>query len=106
MSKRIPLEVVPTDHSIIKFGTPLLIPVEILDKGTPQQCYFVELKEIGVSAVGVDIEELYSCLHSDIRMTWKRVCHKPKRTLTPEDKEIRRQFRKLAEEINIGDPTA
>ena len=102
MSKVIRLETVPMDHSIIKFHEPLLVPFEILDEGTTWEYYYSKLKKIDVLATGTNLEEFHNCLQSDMRLTWERVCHKPESKLTPKDKEIRRQFRKLAEEINIG----
>ena len=90
---------VELDNSTIKFNEPLFVPLEILDKGTDAECCFAEFPEIGISAVGVDFEELQRCLHSDIRMTWKRVFKKPENKLTPKDKAIRRRFLELAEEI-------
>jgi hypothetical protein len=97
-----PLEIweVLLDSSTIKFNVPLLISPTILDKGTSEECYFAELPEIGISAVGVDIDELRSCLHSDIRMTWKRVFRKPISKLTPKDAAIRQRLLELTEEIN------
>jgi len=90
---------VELDNSTIKFNEPLLIPLEILDGGTDEECYFAEFPEIGISAVGVDFDELRSCLRSDIRMTWKRVFQKPESELTPNDRAIKRRFLELAEEI-------
>jgi len=91
------------DETIIKFiHGPLCIRPTILDEGTAGECYFAEDPEIGISAVGVDIDELWRCLHSDIRMTWKRVCRKQNGELTPKDKVIRRRLLKLAEEISNG----
>ena len=91
---------VELDNSTIKFNEPLLIPLTILDSGTDEECYFAELPEIGISAVGVDFDELRSCLRSDIRMTWKRVFKKSENELTSNDKAIRRRFLELAEEIS------
>ena len=94
-------EVSLDDSTTIKFNERLLVPFTVLDEGTTGECYFAELKEIGISAVGVDLGELRSCLHSDIRMTWKRVFTKSTDKLTPKDRDIRQRFRKLAEEISI-----
>jgi hypothetical protein len=63
---------------------------------------YAEFPEVGVSAVGVDFEELRSCLHSDIQMTWKRVFREPVNELTPKDNAIRQRFLELAEEISNG----
>jgi len=93
---------VELDNSTIKFNEPLLIPPVVLDQGTAEECYSAEFPELGVSAVGIDIEELQSCLRSDIRMTWKRVFCKPENELTPNDRAIRLKFLELAEEVNDG----
>ena len=92
------LDVPLDDDSFILFNEPLLVPFTIIDKGTAGECYFAELKEIGISAVGVDLGELCSCLQSDICMTWKRVFRKSASKLTSIDKKIKQQFRKLAKE--------
>ena len=90
---------VELDNSTIKFNEPLLIPPVVLDHGTAEACYFAEFPELGISAVGIDIEELQSCLRSDIRMTWKRVFHRSENELTPNDMAIKKRFLELAEEI-------
>jgi len=90
------------DNSTIKFNDRFVIPCTVLDKGTAEECLFAEFPEVGVSAVGVDFEELRSCLHSDIRMTWKRVFQTPDNKLTLEDKAIKQRFLELAEEISNG----
>jgi hypothetical protein len=93
---------VELDNSTIKFNEPLLIPPVVLDQGTTEACYFAEFPELGISAVGIDIEELQSCLRSDIRMTWKRVFSKSENELTQKDRAIRLKFLELAEEVNDG----
>ena len=90
------------DNATIKFNERLSIPIETLDKGTDEECLFAECPEFGISAVGVDFEELRSCLHSDIRMAWKRIFKRPDSELTPKDKGIKQRFLKLAEEISNG----
>ena len=91
---------VPLNNSVIKFNERLLVPFTVLDRETAEEYYFAELQEIGVSAVGVDIDELSRCLHSDIRMTWKRVFRKPVSKLTPKDRTIRQRFLELAKEVS------
>jgi len=96
-------EVTLDEATIIKFtDCPLCFRPAILDEGTVGECYFAEDPEIGISAVGVDIDELQRCLHSDIRMTWKRVFRNPVSKLTPKDTVIRRRLLKLAGEISNG----
>ena len=99
-----PLEIweVMLDDSTIKFFKPLFILPTVLDAGTEEECYFAECSEIGVSAVGVDLNELISCLHSDIRIMWKQVVQKPDSKLLPEDRTIKRRFLELAWETNDG----
>jgi len=97
-----PLEIweVMFDDSTIKFFEPLLIEPKILDRGTSGECYFAECPEIGISAVGIDIEELSSCLRSDIRMTWRRIVRKRDNNLTPNDRAMKRRWLEIAEEVN------
>jgi hypothetical protein len=97
-----PLEIweVSLDDSTIKFFKPFFILPTVLDEGTSGECYFVECPEVGISAVGVDFDELRRCLHSDIRIMWKRVVRKPDNELLPEDRTIKRRFLELAWEIN------
>jgi predicted RNase H-like HicB family nuclease len=99
-----PLEIweVTLDDSTIKFFKPLFILPTVLDADTTEECYFAECPEIGVSAVGVDIDELISCLHSDIRIMWKRIVRKPDNELLPADRTIKRRFLELAWETNDG----
>jgi len=96
-------EVPLDDATTIKFvHGPFRVLPTILDEGTAGECYFAEDLETGISAVGVDVDELRRCLHSDIRMTWKRVCRKQSSELTSKDKVIRQRLLKLAEEISNG----
>ena len=90
------------NNSSIKFFKPLLVVPTLLDQGTPGECYFAECPEIGLSAVGVDLEELSSCLRSDIRMTWKRIVQTHDNELSSHDRNIKRRFLELAEEIHDG----
>ena len=94
-------EVILDDVSI-KFNERISIPITVLDKGTEEECLFAEYPEIGVSAVGIDFEELRSCLHSDIRLMWKRVFQRPDGELSLKDKAIKQRFLELAEEISNG----
>jgi len=52
--------------------------------------------------VGVDIDELSSCLRSDIRMTWKRVVQKQNNKLTTKELAVKRRFLKIAEKVFDG----
>lgn len=90
------------DNSTIKFHNPLVVTPEVLDRGTPGECFFVEFPDLDLSAVGIDREELLSCLRSDIRMTWKRIVQKHDNELVPEDRELKRRLLKAAEEVNDG----
>ena len=49
--RKVIFDTVSMDYSIIKFNERLLVPFTVLDKGTTSECYFAELKEIGISAV-------------------------------------------------------
>ena len=55
-----------------------------------------------LSAVGVDLDELSSCLRSDIRMVWKRVVQKQNNKLTAKELETKRRLFKVAEEVCDG----
>ena len=89
-------------NSTIKFHEPFFVPYTVLEKGTAEECFFAEFQEVGISAVGVDIEELRSCLHSDIRMTWERVFRKSVSELTQKDKAIKQRFLEFVQEISNG----
>ena len=90
------------DNSTIKFFKPLIVQPEVLDRGTPEQCYCADYHEIDVSAVGVSLDELSSCLRSDIRMTWKRIVRKRDDELSSEDRAIKQRFLEIAEEVSDG----
>lgn len=90
------------DNSTIKFHSPLILTPVILDAGTPGECFFVEHPALDISAVGIDREELLSCLRSDIRMTWKRVVQKRDNELSHEDLTTKRNFLGIAEEVDYG----
>jgi len=93
---------VPLDDSTIKFNEPLIVKPAILDRGTPEECFCAECPELDISAAGVDIDELSSCLRSDIRMTWKRVLQKQNNKLTAKELAVKRRFLKIAEEVFDG----
>lgn len=100
----VPFEIweVPLDNATIKFRKPLVLTPQILDRGTPGECLFAENTDLDLSAVGVDREELLSCLRSDIRMTWKRIAQKHDNELIPEDRELKHRLLEAAEEVNDG----
>ena len=92
---------VPLDeHRSIKFYEPLIVQPVVLDQGTPEECFYAEYPKLDISAVGIDFDELQSCLRSDIRMTWKRVVQKHSRELKPDEQIIRRRWLDTAEEVN------
>ncbi|MGL6226904.1 MAG: hypothetical protein ACRC10_09820 [Thermoguttaceae bacterium] len=99
-----PVEIweVMLDDATIKFFEPLVLQPVILDRGTPGECCFAENSSLDISAVGVDEEELASCLRSDIRMTWKRVMRQPDAALSSFDRTIKARFLERAEEIENG----
>ncbi len=90
------------DNSTIKFHEPLRLKPRILDRGTPGECFYAEHTELDISAVAVSLDELVSCLRSDIRMIWKHVVQKQDNELTPDDQMLKRRWLAIAEEINDG----
>lgn len=84
------------DNSVIKFDTPLILQPRILDKGTSAQCYCIENEKLALFAVAPNLDELLSCVKSDIRMTWQHVVQKPDNELTPADQLVKKQFRQIA----------
>ncbi len=90
------------DNSTIKFHEPLVLTPRILDRGTPSECFYAEQPALDIFAVGIDWEELASCLRSDIRMTWKRIVRKHDNALTPDDRVTKRRWLEIAEEVNDG----
>ena len=99
-----PLEIweVPLDDSTIKFNKPLVVNPTIFDRGTPEECFYAECHELDISAVRVDLDELSSCLRSDIRMTWKRVVQKQNNKLTAKELATKQRFLEIAEEVCDG----
>ena len=85
------------DNSTIKFFEPLAIKPTILDRGTPGECFYAECPELDVSAVGVDLDELLSCLRSDIRMNWKRIVQKRTDELTVNEQRTKKRWLAIAE---------
>ena len=90
------------DDSTIKFNEPLAIKPRILDQGTSGECFYAEYPELDVSAVGVDLDELLSCLRSDIRMNWKRIVQKRTNELSVHEQRVKQRWLEIAEEINDG----
>jgi hypothetical protein len=95
---------VPLDHATIKFFEPLIVQPKVLPPEEPgDRTYFtVDVPELDLSAVGISLDELESCLRSDIRMTWKRVVQKHNDELTPNTRTIKRRFLEIAEEVDNG----
>ena len=90
------------DNATIKFFKPFHVQPKILDAGTSAQCYCADCPKLDLSAVGVSLDELSSCIRSDIRMTWKRIVRKPDSELTSKDRIIKKQWLKIAEEYTNG----
>ena len=90
------------DDTTIKFHEPLVVEPRILDQGTSGECFCAECPELDLFAVGVDLDELLSCLRSDIRMTWKSIVQKHANVLTVDERRVRQQWLDIAEEINDG----
>ena len=100
----VPFEIwsVMLDDKTIRFFEPLIIKPRILDRGTPAECFCAECAELDLFAVGVDLDELLSCLRSDIRMTWKRVVQKHTNALTADERRVKQRWLNIAEVINDG----
>jgi hypothetical protein len=92
------------DNSTIKFFEPLLVQPEVLqpEESSDPKYWTVDVPELDLSAVGISLDELGSCVRSDIRMTWKRIVQKHDNELTPDQRAVKRRFLKLAEEVNDG----
>jgi len=89
------------DDSTINFFEPLIVQPEVLspeELGDPSY-WTADVPELDLSAVGVSLEELESCVRSDIRMTWKQVVRKRDRELTPHDRTIKQRWLEIAEEV-------
>ena len=95
-------EVMLDNNSTIKFFEPLSVKPKILDRGAPGECFYADCPELDISAVGVDLDELSSCLRSDIRMTWKRIVQKHDDDLAPNGRAIKRRFLEIAGEDGDG----
>ena len=90
------------DNATIKFFKPFYVQPKILDAGTSAQCYCADCPKLDISAVGISLDELSSCIRSDIRMTWKRIVRKHDSELTPKDRIIKDRWLKIAEEYTDG----
>ena len=92
------------DQTTIKFFEPLLVQPELLPPEEPGDPTYwtVDVPDLDLSAVGVSLEELGSCVRSDIRMTWQRIVQKHNDELTPENKVIKRRWLEIAGEISDG----
>jgi hypothetical protein len=89
------------NDSTIKFHKPLMVQPEVLlpeEPGDPSY-WTVDVPELDLSAVGVSLDELGSCVRSDIRMTWKRIVQRGDNDLTPSEQAVRRRFLEIAEEV-------
>ena len=93
---------VPFGDSTIRFFEPLVVTPTVLDKDTSAECFCAEYPELDLSAVGISLEELNSCVRSDIRMTWRRIVRKGNNELTPKEQAVKRRFLEMAEEVNDG----
>ena len=89
------------DDSTIKFFEPLMVQPEVLPPEEPgDPAYWtVDVPKLDLSAVGISLEELESCVRSDIRMTWKQVVRKRNNELTPHDRTIKQRWLEIAEEV-------
>ncbi|MDR0326957.1 MAG: hypothetical protein LBI05_01535 [Planctomycetaceae bacterium] len=90
------------DNATIKFFKPLIVKPEILPPEEPGDPTYwtVDLPELDVSAVGISMEELMNCVRSDIRMIWKNCVRKDDSALTPKNRNIKRQYLLIAEEVD------
>jgi hypothetical protein len=89
------------DDSTIKFFEPFIVQPEVLppeESGDPAY-WTVDVPKLDLSAVGISLEELESCVRSDIRMTWKQVVRKHNKELTPHDRTIKQRWLEIAEEV-------
>jgi len=89
------------DDSIIKFFEPFIVQPAILPPDEPEDSTYwtVDVPKLDLSAVGISLEELESCVRSDIRMTWKQVVRKRNGELMPHDRTIKQRWLAIAEEI-------
>ncbi len=92
------------DNSTIKFHKPLVIRPDILPPEEPGDPIYwtADVPDLDISAVGISLEELGSCVRSDIRMTWKRIVQKGDNELTPEDQATKQRLLDIAEEVSNG----
>ena len=92
-------EVMLDDYSTIKFNEPLIVEPEILPPEEPgDRTYFtVDVPELDISAVGISLEELMSCVRSDIRMIWKNCVRKDDACLTPNNRMFKQRWLSIAE---------
>ena len=92
------------DNSTIKFFEPLIVKPEILPPEEPGDPTYwtVDVPNLDLSTVGISLEELGSCVRSDLRMTWKRIVQKHDDELTPNDRTIKRCYLEIAEEVGDG----
>ncbi len=60
----------------------------------------VEMPELGLSAYGVDYEDLWDCVQSCIRMVWKEYVRENDCNLAPLAKAYKMAYLAIAEEVD------
>ena len=91
------------DNTTIKFFEPLVVNPETLPPEAPgDRTYFTaDVPELDISAIGISIEELMSCVRSDIRMIWKNCVRKDDARLTPHNRMFKQRWLSIAEVLPL-----
>jgi len=92
------------DNATIRFFKPFYVQPVILRPEEPRDPTYwtADVPELDISAVGVSLEELSSCIRSDIRMTWNEIVRRHDSELTPNTRIIKKRWLKIAEECTDG----
>lgn len=99
----VPLEVweVTLDNQTIKFSDrPLVLSPTWMpndpDEEDENEYMEVEVPELAISSYGIDIEQLRSAIHSDIRFAWKHYVLADDSQLTPDALEVKNNYLKIS----------
>ena len=90
------------DDATIKFYAPLILKPKILLPDDPGDTTYlvIEVPELGLSAFGIDREDLWDCVQSCIRMVWKEYVREDDQNLMPLAKSYKDAYLNIAEEVD------